>query len=111
MGEGGGKVYSSICLYLGKEICVSRFPLLVTWTAECLMCLESNITFLRTLSDETIGTLLDAKFLAEQVDGELLSSLRQSELRESGIESGLHQLKLLKLVQEIYSAETFLSKL
>ena len=81
--------------------------------------LESNIIFLRTLSDETIGTLLDAmnlskykaKFLAEQVDGELLSSLRQSELRELGIESGLHQLKLLKLVQGIYSAETFLSKL
>ena len=80
--------------------------------------LEDNITFLKTLTDETVGTLLDAmnlskykaKFLAEQVDGELLSSLGQSELRELGIESGLHQLKLLKLIQGNYSAETFLRK-
>ena len=80
--------------------------------------LESNIAFLRSLSDESVGTLLDAmnlskykaKFLAEQVDGELLFSLGESELRELGVESGLHQLKLLKLVQGIYSAETFLRK-
>lgn len=80
--------------------------------------LEGNIAFLRSLSDESVGTLLDAmnlskykaRFLAEQVDGELLFSLGESELRELGVESGLHQLKLLKLVQGIYSAETFLRK-
>ena len=80
--------------------------------------LEGNIAFLRSLSDESVGTLLDAmnlskykaKFLAEQVDGELLFSLGESELRELGVESGLHQLKLLKLIQGIYSAETFLRK-
>ena len=80
---------------------------------------EDNITFLRTLTDEDVARLLDSmnlsrykeRFLAEQVDGELLSSLRQSELRELGVESGLHQLKLLKLVQGIYSAQRFLSKM
>ena len=80
---------------------------------------EDNITFLRTLTDEDVARLLDSmnlssykeRFLAEQVDGELLSSLRQSELRELGVESGLHQLKLLKLVQGIYSAQRFLSKI
>ena len=80
--------------------------------------LEGNIAFLRSLSDESVGALLDAmnlskykaKFLAEQVDGELLFSLGESELRELGVESGLHQLKLLKLIQGIYSAATFLRK-
>lgn len=79
---------------------------------------ESNVAFLKTLSDGNVAKLLDAmnlsrykeRFLVEQVDGELLSSLRQSEFRELGVESGLHQLKLLKLVQGIYSAERFLSK-
>ena len=79
---------------------------------------EENVTLLKTLSEGAVGQLLEAmnlskykkKFGEEQIDGELLTSLGETELRELGVESSLHRLRLKKLALGVYSPEALLKK-
>ena len=79
---------------------------------------EGNVALLKTLSEGAVGQLLDAmnlsrykkKFGEEQIDGELLTSLGDTELRELGVESSLHRLRLKKLALGVYSPQTLLRK-
>lgn len=79
---------------------------------------EGNVALLKTLSESAVGQLLDAmnlsrykkKFGEEQIDGELLTSLGDTELRELGVESSLHRLRLKKLALGVYSPQTLLRK-
>jgi len=79
---------------------------------------EANVALLKTLSEVAVGQLLDAmnlsrykkKFGEEQIDGELLTSLGDTELKELGVESSLHRLRLKKLALGVYSPQTLLRK-
>ena len=79
---------------------------------------EANVALLKTLSEGAVGQLLDAmnlsrykkKFGEEQIDGELLTSLGDTELKELGVESSLHRLRLKKLALGVYSPQSLLRK-
>lgn len=79
---------------------------------------EGNVALLKTLSEAAVGQLLDAmnlskykkKFAEEQIDGELLTSLGDTELKELGVDSSLHRLRLKKLAMGVYSPQTLLRK-
>lgn len=79
---------------------------------------EGNVALLKTLSEAAVGQLLDAmnlskykkKFAEEQIDGELLTSLGDAELKELGVDSSLHRLRLKKLATGVYSPQTLLRK-
>jgi hypothetical protein len=77
-----------------------------------------NILLLQSLDENVISKILDAmnlskykeRFFEEQVDGELLVSLGDVELKELGVDSSLHRLRLSKLINGCYSAEELLKK-
>lgn len=77
---------------------------------------KNNIAFLKTLSKSEVQHLLLAMnlakyqdvFLNEQVDGEILSSLGESELLELGVTTGVHRIRFLKLIEGRHSAEDIL---
>ena len=77
---------------------------------------KNNIAFLKTLSKSEVQQLLLAMnlakyrdvFLDEQIDGEILSSLGESELRELGVSTGVHRIRFLKLIEGRHSAEDIL---
>ena len=77
---------------------------------------KANMDFLKSLSKSQVQDLLDAMnlgkykpaFLAEQVDGEIMSSFGDEELVELGVKSGVHRIRFLKLIQGRHSAEEIL---
>ena len=79
---------------------------------------EGNVALMKTLSESAVGQLLDAmnlskykkKFAEEQIDGELLTSLGDTELKELGVDSSLHRLRLKKLALGVYSPQSLLRK-
>ena len=79
---------------------------------------KHNIAVLQSLDESVVLKILDAmnlsrykeRFIEEQVDGELLVSLGEEELKELGVESSLHRLRLLKLIKGSYSAEELLKR-
>ena len=77
---------------------------------------KQNIDSLRLLSKSQVQDLLSAMnltkykddFAAEQVDGEILSSLGERELIELGVTIGLHRIRFMKIIQGKHSAQEVL---
>lgn len=80
---------------------------------------KANVEYLKSLSKSQVQDLLDAMnlakykeaFMAEQVDGEIMSSFGDEELVELGVKSGVHRIRFLKLIQGRHSAEEILRNL
>ena len=79
-----------------------------------------NKAYLKNLKVDEVLQLLEAmqleeyreSFKREKIDGEVLSSLTEEDLlQELNIQKRLHRVRLLKVIEGIYSAEEYLTEL
>ena len=81
---------------------------------------ENNLAYLRSLSVDEVLELLEAmqleeyreSFKREMIDGEVLSSLTEADLlQELNIQKRLHRVRLMKVIEGVYSVQANLCKL
>ena len=79
-----------------------------------------NVAFLKNLKVGEVLQLLEAmqledykeSFKSEKIDGEVLSSLTEADLmHELNIQKRLHRVRLMKVIEGVYSAEEYLTQL
>ena len=79
-----------------------------------------NVAFLKNLKVDEVLELLKAmqleeykeSFKREKIDGEVLSSLTEADLlHELNIQKRLHRVRLVKVIEGVYSAEQYLTEL
>ena len=77
-------------------------------------CVESNIAYLKRLTVDEVLELLEAmqleeykeSFKKERIDGEVLSSLTEDDLmHELNIQKRLHRVRLMKVIEGVYSVQ------
>ena len=82
--------------------------------------IAENLVYLKSMQGTEVLELLEAmqleeykeSFKSERIDGEMLSSLTEADLmHELNIQKRLHRVRLMKVIEGVYSASDILTQI